>query len=181
MVMIGERSMRMASGGCLINVRTLSLRWKLALQLTHSLTVILVDRNAAHLDKSSLDVQWNKMAWTAITSPSLPAFPEPFSPATQMCQSLGHVSSRRQRGKSLNERRVKILYANRQMTDRRLSQSAHAGLLDAFGSMVTKGVVGIGKQVKIHVEVVDARFEEMTLKEQFGVACEADVGLSMLS
>jgi hypothetical protein len=122
------------------------------------------------------------MAWTAVTSPSLPVFISPFSPATQICQSLVNTTSsrnqpdRNQPGKSLQPRHVKILYVDRQTTDRKLSRRASDGLVDAFASMTMRGVTGIGKQVKIEVDVVHARFETMTLEEQFGAACDADVG-----
>ncbi len=115
------------------------------------------------------------MAWTAISKPDFPLFDEAFAPGSAICAELGHKVKRSAPQTSLKKDHVKILYPNRQSTGRKLSTETHDRLMRMLADMEKRGVTGNERGRKIGVEVQDAKFESMTMEEQIGAACSADV------
>lgn len=74
-------------------------------------------------------------------------------------------------GKRISRRRRKIVYVDRQSTDRRLADADHEGLV-----RVLKGLDGGGKG---RVEFVWAKWEEMGAVEQVGVVADAWVSADL--
>lgn len=168
--------------------------WLLILSYSALPLVIITDRHAAHNNKSSQTEIWNKMPldmlheplpsghphWfiapqdSLFTSLSLPAMPLERRPASS---GTGH--------RSLADSFVKIVYVDRQNSDRRFDNASHDGLMEVLEDMHEHGAKwrerekgsknGKMKETKTKVKVDVVKFEHLNAKEQVQAIYDADV------
>nr|XP_019050433.1 hypothetical protein I302_00865 [Kwoniella bestiolae CBS 10118]OCF29363.1 hypothetical protein I302_00865 [Kwoniella bestiolae CBS 10118] len=124
--------------------------------------VVIVDRYASHRHNPIAN-EWNKMALPIFSE--LPAPPPPFfTPYREaLLHNLGLAipPTRQQYGKSLNKI-PKIVYLDRQDTNRKLTEGDHKGLLDVLKGLEKerKAVVGVP-----HLAEMDCRYQVKAVKD----------------
>ncbi|KAJ9110113.1 hypothetical protein QFC19_001784 [Naganishia cerealis] len=158
--------------------------------------VVITDRHAAHNDKSSQTEIWNKMA-LGILHESLPSgLPHWFiAPQDSLTTSLSlpavplerRPSSSGTGYRSLADSFVKIVYVDRQNSDRRFDNVSHEGLMEVLEDLHEHGAkwnerekadkAGKMKEKKVKVKVDVVKFEHLNAKEQIAAVYDADVGI----
>lgn len=138
--------------------------------------VVITDRHAAHNDYWSQVNKWNKMPLIELHRP-LPPSPNFFlGPQMLMTDGLEFPAlpaERRGPGKSLVDGLVKVVYVDRQGSDRKFDNASHDGLVRVLDKLQTNGVTVGDRAIQIRVDVV--KFENMTPREQLQVAYDTDV------
>ena len=74
---------------------------------------------------------------------------------------------------SLIDGRIKIVYVDRQGTNRKLSPDAHAGLVAVLERLQSSPYLGEDRTA--HIEVQIAKFEDMSAETQIQSAYDADI------
>lgn len=161
--------------------------------------VVITDRHAAHNDKSSQTDIWNKMALGILHEPLPADLPHWFiAPQESLTTSLSlpaiplerAPSSAGARRHSLADSFVKIVYVDRQNSDRRFDNISHDGLmevledLDEHGAKWKEREKGSNgekmREMKIKVKVDVVKFEHLNAKEQIKAVYDADVSFRNL-
>ncbi|KAJ9116174.1 hypothetical protein QFC20_000854 [Naganishia adeliensis] len=156
--------------------------------------VVITDRHAAHNDKSSQTDIWNKMALGILHEPVPADLPHWFTaPQESLTTSLSlpaiplerAPSSGGARRHSLADSFVKIVYVDRQNSDRRFDNISHDGLMKVLEDMDEHGAKwkerekGSGgekmSEMKIKVKVDVVKFEHLNAKEQIEAVYDADI------
>lgn len=138
--------------------------------------VVITDRHAAHSDYWSPVNKWNKMPLVELHRELPPSSNFFLGPQMRMTDGLGFPALPVERpgpGKSLVEGLVKVVYVDRQGSDRKFDNASHDGLVRVLDKLQTSGVTVGGRPVEVRVEMV--KFENMTPQEQLKVAYDTDV------
>ncbi|WWC68601.1 uncharacterized protein I206_102531 [Kwoniella pini CBS 10737] len=125
--------------------------------------LLLTDRETAHRN-NPLSQVWYKMALDAYkltpSSKSLSPMREKF---------LNHynipIQNRHKSGKAINNQKVKVVYADRQGSDRKFPDNIHKDLLKQLERIEEQG-----KAI-----IIDAKLENIDLKGQFELFSDADI------
>jgi hypothetical protein len=157
--------------------------------------VVITDRHAAHNDKSSQTEIWNKMALGILHEPLPAGIPHWFTaPQDSLTTALSlpaiplerAASSGGKAHRSLAESFVKIVYVDRQNSDRRFDNASHDGLMEVLDDMHEHGAKwkernnkGKMKETKVKVKVDVVKFEHLNAKEQIQAVYDADVSCRM--
>jgi hypothetical protein len=142
--------------------------------LDHSYTAVLVDRHAAHHNRSAPVQVWNKMALSALSTEITTIDPFEFwsGPRRNMIEHLGKQipTFRSAKGKSLKDDLIKIVYVNRQGTSRKLSDNDH----DHLVKLLTRLEMDTMEHEKRIVAQI-LKFEDIDVSDQIRAVLDADV------
>nr|XP_019050410.1 hypothetical protein I302_00842 [Kwoniella bestiolae CBS 10118]OCF29340.1 hypothetical protein I302_00842 [Kwoniella bestiolae CBS 10118] len=125
--------------------------------------ILIADRDTSHRN-NPLGRKWYKMALDAY---KLVPSPQSLSPMRE--HFLSHynipIVKRRSPGLSIDRKKVKAVYVDRQGSDRKFEDSVHQDLLSAL-----RGIEKSGKAV-----IIDAKLEELSRRDQFALFADADI------
>ena len=138
------------------------------------LPVVLVDRHAAHHNRTAQPQVWNKMALAALTTDISTVDPYHFwaEPRRNMIKHLGAKTQifRPAQGKALKQDVIKIVYVNRQGTSRRLPDADHDYLVEHLKELEMRTR---RNSKKVVAQVL--KFEDISVEEQIKAVLDADV------
>ncbi|OCF75018.1 hypothetical protein I204_03866 [Kwoniella mangroviensis CBS 8886] len=125
--------------------------------------ILIADRATSHRN-NPLGKKWYKMALDAY---KLVPSPKSLSPMREKFLSYYNIpiKNRSGPGRSVNKKKVKAIYVNRQGSDRKFADEVHSDLLKALKQIENKG----------NAVIIDARLETLTLQKQFELFADADI------
>ncbi|WVQ64941.1 uncharacterized protein L199_003111 [Kwoniella botswanensis] len=125
--------------------------------------ILIADRGTSHRN-NPLGKKWYKMALDAY---KLVPSPKSLSPMREKFLSYYNIPIKNRRGpdRSVNKKKVKAIYVNRQGSDRKFADEVHRDLLKALKQIEYKG----------NAIIIDAKLETLTLQKQFELFADADI------
>nr|XP_019004881.1 uncharacterized protein I203_03010 [Kwoniella mangroviensis CBS 8507]OCF68342.1 hypothetical protein I203_03010 [Kwoniella mangroviensis CBS 8507] len=125
--------------------------------------ILIADRATSHRN-NPLGEKWYKMALDAY---KLVPSPKSLSPMRERFLSYYNIPIKHRSGpgRSVNKKKVKAIYVNRQGSDRKFADEVHSDLLKALKQIENKG----------NAVIIDARLETLTLQKQFELSADADI------